>query len=119
MKLDSNGNQIDDIDRTGYRYFIDNGDGERETDINGYIDFERSCGFHPKPGCGPLATGGFTSGNRSGRYEAPFPGPARILDGDTGESEPVANSTIAFDRAREMNDNLGAERRRRYFVLPA
>lgn len=33
-----------------------------------WIAAERAAGFRPKPGCGPLATGGFSSGNVSGTY---------------------------------------------------
>lgn len=42
------------------RYFVTDEDGiERETDAAGFIAMERRCGFQPKPGCGPFATGGF------------------------------------------------------------
>lgn len=36
-----------------------------------FIQAERSAGFRPKPGCGPVATGGFGSGIISGsiKYE--------------------------------------------------
>ena len=36
-----------------------------------FIQAERSAGFRPKPGCGPVATGGFDSGALSGsiKYE--------------------------------------------------
>lgn len=52
------------------RYFVTDDDGiERETDQTGFITMERRCGFHPKPSCGPFATGGFSQGGRSDRIE--------------------------------------------------
>lgn len=32
-----------------------------------FVNAERGAGFRPKPGCGPVATGGFSSGGQSGR----------------------------------------------------
>lgn len=106
-----------ETDRTDYRYFIDDGSGvERETDMEGFISLERSCGFRPKPGCGPMATAGFSSGNRQGRIETPFPGPAKIFDSETGETTPAEDSASAYDRAREQNAAIG---KRRYFAQRA
>lgn len=34
-----------------------------------FIKAERAAGFHPKWGCGPVATAGFTSGMVSGKVE--------------------------------------------------
>lgn len=34
-----------------------------------FINAERAAGFRPKPGCGPVATGGFISGSTLGRVE--------------------------------------------------
>lgn len=34
-----------------------------------FIRAERAAGFHPKYGCGPCATGGFSSGSVSGKVE--------------------------------------------------
>ena len=116
MKLGPDGLEIIEIDRSRDRYFITEGDDvERETDGAGFISLERSCGFRPKPGCGPFATGGFSSGNRSGRIETWFEGRARITDGSTGETSSHDTCTEAYDRAREMNAREG---RRRYYVGP-
>jgi hypothetical protein len=104
-------------DRTGERYFITDTDGvERETDAAGFIQLERSCGFRHKPGCGPFATGGFSSGKREGRIERMFDGPAVVMDGETGEREPASDSDAAHDRARELNAGL---KRRRHFAMRA
>lgn len=68
--MDANGNETIEIDRSGERYFVTDHDGaERETDAAGFIAMERRCGFRPKPGCGPFATAGFSSGHRGGRIE--------------------------------------------------
>jgi hypothetical protein len=117
MPMHPDGIERPEIDRSGERYFIADNDGiERETDAAGFIAHERSCGFRPKPGCGPFATGGFTSGNRHGRVERAFDGPAVVMDGDTGERLAVADSDAAHDRARELN---AAEGRRRHFAMRA
>ena len=31
-----------------------------------FAEAERSAGFYPKPGCGPVATGGFSDGSVEG-----------------------------------------------------
>jgi len=38
-----------------------------------FVQAERAAGFRPKPGCGPVATGGFSNGSVCGRvaYETP------------------------------------------------
>lgn len=52
------------------RYFIKiKGFGEKEVDQETYVQFEQEAGFYPKPGCGPEATGGFSSGSVSGRIK--------------------------------------------------
>ena len=104
-------------DRTGERYFVTDHDGvERETDARGFIAMEANCGFRPKPGCGPFATGGFSSGRRGGRIERPFDGAAVVLDTETGEREPAADSAAAHDRARALNAAAG---RRRHHAMRA
>lgn len=114
---DRDGNPIKKTNRGHDRYFVTDHDGvERETDSNGYISMERSCGFHPKPGCGPFATGGFTSGDRAGRIEHWFDGPAQVLDGDTGEVQPFGGCAEANDHARALN---AQQPRRRYYAGPA
>lgn len=66
--MNSNGVEISERDKTGERYFVTDDDGiERETDQAGFIAMERRCGFRPKPGCGPFATAGFSSGTASCR----------------------------------------------------
>jgi len=53
-----------------YKYYIKvDGFGEKEVAQKEFISFERQAGFRPKPGCGPVATGGFMSGNICGRTE--------------------------------------------------
>ena len=34
-----------------------------------FVAAERAAGFHPKAGCGPVATGGFSGGGVRGRIE--------------------------------------------------
>lgn len=34
-----------------------------------FVQAERSAGFRPKPGCGPCATAGFSSGSISGKVQ--------------------------------------------------
>ena len=117
MPMGPDGIERIEYDRSGERYFITDDDGiEIETDAAGFIAMEARCGFRPKPGCGPFATGGFSSGDREGRIEREFDGLAVILDGDTGDREEMADSAAAHDRAREQNAGL---RRRRYFALRA
>jgi len=104
------------IDRSHDRYFVTEDGVETETTMEGFVAMERRCGFHPKPGCGPIATGSFSSGSRSGRIEHWFDGPAKVFDTDTGDEEPVEDCETAFDRARELNR---AEGRRRHYAQPA
>lgn len=52
------------------RYFITLGnEPEKEISQAEFIRWESQAGFRPKPGCGPVATGGFTSGMIKGRVE--------------------------------------------------
>lgn len=39
----------------------------QEVSQDKYIDAERSAGFHPKEGCGPVATAGFSNGSAEGK----------------------------------------------------
>lgn len=111
------GIEIHERDHGGERYFITDHDGiERETDADGFITLERNCGFRPKSGGWTFATGGFSSGDRGGRIEYAFDGPAIVLNGDTGEREAAADSRTAHDRARELNAGL---RHRRHFAMRA
>lgn len=106
-----------DVDRSRDRYFVrDHGGPEREVDADGFIAKERGCGFHPKPGCGPFATGGFTQGENEGRIEHWFEGSAVIFDGDTGQLDPFGDCIAANEQARAWNEGLP---RRRYYVQPA
>ena len=117
MPMHPDGIERPEYDRAGERYFVAGHDGvERETDTAGFISMEGNCGFRPKAGCGPFATGGFCSGRRYGRIERPFEGPAVVFDGDTGEREEVENSSAAYDRARELNARTG---RRRHHAMHA
>lgn len=34
-----------------------------------FVDAERNAGFHPKSGCGPVATGGFSARGICGRVD--------------------------------------------------
>lgn len=69
MTKDCNGIEVHVRDRSGDRYFITTDGVERETDQAGYVSLERSCGFRPKPGCGPEATASFSRGDVGGRIE--------------------------------------------------
>lgn len=61
---------IDKWEREHSIYFLRFGNGpEREVTEEEFIAVERSAGFYPKAGCGPLATGGFSKGDVSGRIE--------------------------------------------------
>ncbi len=45
------------------RYWIKKGDKAwEEVSQAAFVDAERNAGFQPKPGCGPLATAGFSGG---------------------------------------------------------
>ncbi|HHA2249955.1 TPA: hypothetical protein ACOEHG_004897 [Enterobacter ludwigii] len=62
---------MDHLERLGYtqRYFISHSVfGEREVTQAEFISAERAAGFYPKSGSG-VATGGFSSGDISGRTE--------------------------------------------------
>lgn len=73
--IDPDGCEIRPTRRSSDRYFVTEDDGiERETDAAGFLAMERQCGFRPKPGCGPFATAGFSSGTRGGRIEFAPPG---------------------------------------------
>jgi len=53
------------------RYYLKAGwqkEYEEVTEVQ-YIEAERAAGFFPKPGCGPIATGGFSRGSVSGKVE--------------------------------------------------
>mgnify|MGYP001562460708 CR=1 FL=1 len=39
----------------------------QEATLEQFVQAERGAGFRPKPGCGPIATGGFSSGSVEGR----------------------------------------------------
>lgn len=43
------------------KYYIKANDQKIEITQEQFISAERANGFHPKPGCGPCATGGFSS----------------------------------------------------------
>lgn len=64
---------VANVSEPARRYFLTVNDVEREVDAEAFIAMERACGFHPKPGCGPFATAGFSShgmdGCRKGRIE--------------------------------------------------
>lgn len=50
------------------RYWLKAGDlAWQECTQEQFVHAERSAGFRPKEGCGPVATGGFGSGDRYGR----------------------------------------------------
>jgi hypothetical protein len=50
------------------RYWLKTGElAWQECTQEQFVSAERSAGFRPKPGCGPVATGGFGSGDRRGR----------------------------------------------------
>lgn len=116
MKVDSDGNVIEGRRRGQDRYFVTGHDGiEVETDAAGFISMERSCGFQPKSGSG-FATAGFTSGDRAGRIEQWFEGPADVLDGDTGDSSQFLGCVAAYDYARDLNARAG---KNRFHVLRA
>jgi hypothetical protein len=55
------------------RYFLQLLAGGEPTEVTQeqFILAERNAGFHPKRGCGPVATGGFSNGTIRGivRYE--------------------------------------------------
>lgn len=58
------------IDKCDVRYYLKCGDGaERKVTQDEFVRAERTAGFRPKPGCGPVATGGFSSGVLAGRVE--------------------------------------------------
>lgn len=62
--------QISDYERSRSRYFLKLGNApEQEVTEEVFIRAERSAGFSPKPGCGPVATAGFSAGEVSGRVE--------------------------------------------------
>jgi hypothetical protein len=42
-----------------------------QVSLEQWCQAERGAGFHPKPGCGPTATGGFSSGGLSGTAQYP------------------------------------------------
>jgi len=47
--------------RPDCNYYITEGDGvERQVTQAEFVQYENRCGFRPKPGCGPVATGGFS-----------------------------------------------------------
>lgn len=101
-----------DATSKGDRYFVtDHDDVERETDARGFIDMERRCGFRPKPGCGPFATGGFSQGNRGGRIERWIDGPVILVDLH-GEKDdvPYPECDEARDAARALNAEAGTLR---------
>ena len=53
-----------------YRYFLKTSFAEeKEVSQDEFVLAEQSAGFHPKYGCGPVATGGFSNGIVSGRVE--------------------------------------------------
>lgn len=99
-------------DTNGDRYFVTDHDGiERETDARGFLDMERSCGFRPKPGCGPFATGGFSHGTRSGRIEMWIEGPVVLVDlHDEKDDVPYEGCREARDAARALNAEAGTMR---------
>lgn len=105
MQMNENGVRVPVIDRSRDRYFVTDGDGgERETDIDGYIHMERICGFTPKSGCGPVATGSFSSGDRAGRIEMWFEGAAKVVDLHGREDdESFEDCHTAQDHARRLN----------------
>jgi len=43
-----------------------------------FVQAERAAGFRPKPGCGPVATGGFSNGSVCGREPTKPPPRARL-----------------------------------------
>jgi hypothetical protein len=59
--------------RRSTRYFL-KPDTERavwqEVTEEEFARAERSAGFYPKPGCGPVATGGFSASGQRGRSVA-------------------------------------------------
>lgn len=60
------------------RYFLGiplHRESEVEVTQDEFIAAERAAGFHPKHGCGPLATGGFSTGGSYGRTETLWPTP--------------------------------------------
>ena len=60
------------------RYYLTIGtQPEAEVTEEEFVRAERRAGFHPKPGCGPVATGGFGSGAIKGRVDYSDPLPAR------------------------------------------
>lgn len=114
---DQDGNPVDQRGTCRDRYFVTDHDGiERETDAEGYLSMERSCGFRPKPGCGPFATAGFSRDGRSGRIAPWFDGPADVYDILTGAVEHFADCRLAVDHA--VAENAG-ESRTRYVVQRA
>lgn len=52
--------------RDGETYWLDRGEGYQQVSQKAFIQAERNAGFHPKPGCGPVATGGFGAGGYNG-----------------------------------------------------
>lgn len=53
-----------------YRYYLSTDiHEEKEVTQEEFIKFERNLGFFPKPGCGPVATGGFSKNGINGRTE--------------------------------------------------
>lgn len=64
---------ISDWERAHSRYFLKYGEqDEQEVSEAEFIAAERSAGFIPKSGCGPLATAGFSTsahGGVTGRIE--------------------------------------------------
>ena len=54
-----------------YKYFLKASfsDNEKEVTQDEFVRAEQNAGFHPKYGCGPVATGGFSNGTISGRVE--------------------------------------------------
>jgi hypothetical protein len=56
--------------RRNTRYFLAPVTSEpiwQEVTEQEFVNAERGAGFYPKPGCGPVATGGFSAGGQRGR----------------------------------------------------
>ena len=53
------------------KYFLKSSWQEEYTEVTEkeFVRAEGAAGFHPKPGLVPVATGGFSSGNISGKVE--------------------------------------------------
>lgn len=66
-----------DVERTmvgkyGEEYYLQIADGPRQrVSQEEFVSAERAAGFRPKPGCGPVATGGFSSGPIRGSVDFP------------------------------------------------